>query len=139
MANLELNTLIGEVNKTYGNWVVTFGTAEKPRTCEFFHLVRAPKDARKKFWETALLVQRILSGNLTDEESDSLNTEYGEAYAAIASKNSEVLESVAVNKADFKAMAKELGNDPLLWDKVLGSYFEHFDLVPGEQKPSQNS
>lgn len=139
LANLNLNEIVGDLEKTYGNWSVSFGSVDNPKSCEFVFLVRADKEARAKFWETLYTTGRLVNGTASQEEVADAAGESDDYYEYMMCKTIEAMRPLATNKTTFNSLVKWANGNVLLWDKILKGYFEHFDLMQGELKPSQNS
>lgn len=137
MANLSLANLLADVDKTFGNWAITWGTEDEPRETQFKYWVRADKETRKEFLDLFTLGNRALSGGLTEEEVAPIASGEVDAYDYITAQVQEVFAKLAVDAEDFKELAESIGNDFTMWQMVLDTYYKHYQA--GEASPSQTS
>lgn len=137
MANLSLANLLEEVDKTFGNWSITWGTEDEPRETQFKYWVRADKETRKAYNELTTLIIRIFSGQVRDEEIEPINSGEMDAYEYFAMRLQEVFGKLAVDAEDFKELAESIGNDFTMWQLIFETYHAHYQA--GEASPSQTS
>lgn len=141
MSNLNLSDLRAEVNKNYGPWSITFGTADTPRVVEYNHPLLSTPAARKEMDSLILSVARFVSGNVTevdlkDFENSKAN---GDPYKYFTNRIEKAFSQLAVQKDEHRALVKELNGEFVMWEKILGEFFAHYGDTPGESEPSQNS
>lgn len=143
MPDFKLSDLQATVEKSYGPWEVEWGEGGETRTIKFNHLLTATSEARSDFYRLAGFVAATQEGSLTDEQVreylDLPEDEGEDVMPATTAKIREVMRGLSTDKRAFDAFAKAMGKEFVIWTTFMDAYVAHFEVEPGESKPSQTS
>lgn len=139
MAHLNINILQEDLNKTFGSWSITWGDSADPKELKFKYWLRADKKTRAAYSDLALFLSRLYSGRISVEEENRIAESNQDVYDYVSERIITVMRQLSESTKDFDAFRKSVGLDFALWQKVLNTYHEHYDLSSGEATPSQNS
>lgn len=139
MAHLNINVLQEDLNKTFGDWSITWGDEENPKNLNFKYWLRADSETRTAYSDLALFMSRLYTGSLSVAEEESVAESGKDVYDYITERIVKVMRSLSESAEEFNAFFESVGLDFALWQKILNTYHEHYDLSSGEATPSQNS
>lgn len=123
MADISLTSLRDELAQKTAPFTVEFTTENGVKEVGFYHLLTVDSKTRVAYYELLAGV-----GKVSQEEAEK----NPDPYLVSARKIRDMMGKLSTDRAVFRELSKAIGDDFMLWDSILGNYFEHFRVDQGE-------